>query len=95
MRVQIFSMTAARSGHLHGVQWEGDTDVNPTAGDPDFTNSRLFRLFNRVDEKDGEYLESIGYRLPSLSVGDFVTWRHKTWQITSDGFEKITVRDWA
>lgn len=32
----------------------------------------LFRAFNRVTQADVDYLLSIDYRLPSLSVGDTV-----------------------
>jgi hypothetical protein len=101
MQLQIVSIQAA----LHGrpsIVWIGDVDaadlVNlsghglATDGqiEPERMNNALFRFFNRVDEEDGDRLEAIGYRLPSLSVGDLLHWGSKTWRVAGSGFEQIT-----
>jgi hypothetical protein len=59
-------------------------------GAADNINDRLWRVFQRVEDYDGERLAVLGYRLPSLSLGDFVTWSERTWQVTSRGFELVT-----
>lgn len=85
MRVSIFSVHAAVAGRECPV-WTGlltSRDLNlplaqmanakDEAEAEDALLDRIFRYFNRVDEGDGERLENIRYRLPSLSVGDYVT----------------------
>jgi hypothetical protein len=55
---------------------------------------RIFRYFNRVDSDDTCRLEYLGYRLPSLSVGDTVTFLDgpyvgQTWRVAAMGFERV------
>jgi len=47
-----------------------------------------FRFFNRVTEADADRLEAIGYRLPSMSVGDLLVIGSDTFQCMSVGFVK-------
>ena len=49
----------------------------------------IFRAFNRVDESDVDRLNRIGYRLPSLSVGDTVILDQKVYEVKNLGFEEI------
>lgn len=90
MRVQIFSMMAAIGGS-ENVQWDGDVPIQASfMDDASQVNERIFRFFNRVDENDANTLELIGYRLPSLSMGDLVTWGNKTYRVEGYGFKQIT-----
>ena len=51
---------------------------------------RIFRLLNRVDEGDHERMAALGYVLPSLSVGDFVSFGGTTYRCDSVGFTLLT-----
>jgi hypothetical protein len=51
----------------------------------------VYRFFNRVDEADSARLAALGYRLPSLSVGDLVTIGTATFQVVNLGFEPVAV----
>lgn len=98
MQVQIISIQAA----LHGrpsIVWIGDVkakDLAEVCGgsinmeDPSAVNEALFRYFNRVDDGDGDRLADLGYNLPSLSVGDLISWDHVTYRVAGMGFEKLT-----
>jgi hypothetical protein len=55
--------------HFTGETWSGELEL-PAA--PDAALERVYRLLNRVSGGDAQRLEAIGYRLPSLSVGDIV-----------------------
>lgn len=55
--------------HWRGETWEGEVPGVFQDGSLDL----IFRMFNRVEPEDNDRLESWGYRLPSLSVGDRVT----------------------
>lgn len=99
MKVQIFSMMAALCGGEHGAQWEGEVPSaylrfgNNPQDDPEIAaaiNEDIYRLFNRIDEADNTRLEHWGYMLPSLSVGDFVTWGGKTYGVAALGFQTAT-----
>ena len=68
--VEIYSPGADTSGRLGPVIWSGRVPN----GDPE----AIFRFFNRVDAADAERLRAIGYRLPSLSVGDIISYTGKT-----------------
>lgn len=70
-------------------KWEGEVPIEPNRH-PIFTNEELFRFFNRVDEDDTERLQALGYRLPSLSVGDTIVWNDRAWQVTDIGFMEVT-----
>lgn len=59
--------------------WEGDLDQ-------DMNLEEIFRFFNRVEYGDGERLDEIGYDLPSLSVGDYVTKNGKRYRVEPVGF---------
>jgi hypothetical protein len=79
---------------LAGETWQG------TIGGEDEPDLELiFRAFNRVDEGDAERLEAIGYRLPSLSVGDIVGTGDKWFRCESAGWSEIShaeaARAWA
>lgn len=56
--------------------WEGEVEISDEYKDAPWHEicERLFRLFNRVDEGDGPRLEALGYRMPSMSVGDLVAY---------------------
>jgi hypothetical protein len=41
---------------------------------PDADPEAMFRFFNRVDAADAERLGAVGYRLPSRSVGDIISY---------------------
>lgn len=98
MRVEIVSIQAALAGRP-SIMWFGDVSIGDLIEandreikgiDADATNEALFRFFNRVDEGDNERLERIGYRLPSLSVGDLLHWGGKTHRVEGVGFDCIT-----
>lgn len=63
-------MRVVVESHWRGERWEGEI---PPPADAERALEYVFRYFNRVDEGDGERLEALGYRLPSLGVGDLVT----------------------
>lgn len=75
MQVTIWS-------HWRGETWTGDVPAP-------FSNETLFRLFNRVTEADATRLEAWGYTLPSLSVGDTVTWGGETFRVENIGFTPV------
>lgn len=86
MHVRIASAIATRIRNAEDdytieTEWNGDL--------PPLTLNNIFRVFNRVTDADCENLNKIGYRLPSMSVGDLVTLDAETFQVTSTGFEKV------
>lgn len=99
MNIEIFSMMAALVGN-DCMMWRGNVSdkqlglgpVIVTGGEKADAeiNERIFRFFNRVDSLDEEKLEAVGYRLPSLSVGDIVTWGGKAFRVEGHGFSCIT-----
>ena len=97
MQVQIVSIQAALAGRP-SILWHGEiepADLTEVTGgldgiDEAATNEALFRFFNRVDERDNDRLEAIGYRLPSLSVGDLLHWGSRSFRVAGSGFECIT-----
>lgn len=88
MELSIFSSMAAAAGK-QDCFWSGELTVDETMGEGEL-NERIFRAFNRVDEKDVAYLESVGFELPSLSVGDVVIHSGSAWRVDSTGFEKLS-----
>ena len=101
MYVEITSIQAAIVGRP-SIQWTGTIEPSDLvrlgmsqgqATTDDAVNSALFRFFNRVDEADTDRLHDIGYELPSLSVGDLLTWGSKTWRVAGMGFDAITGSD--
>ena len=64
--VEIYSPGADTSGRPEPAIWSGRVPN----GDPE----AIFRFFNRVDAADAERLRAIGYQLPSLSVGDIISY---------------------
>lgn len=91
MKVRIFS-------HFNGTTWEGEVPEEALALEDEpvrnnDVNEALFRLFNRVDMDDVRRLEGWGYRLPSLSVDDTVTWAGCTWRVADVGFELVPASD--
>lgn len=93
MQVEIFSFMAAAVGGRE-VTWRGTVffdqiGCNESSSEQEILNG-LWRFFNRVDGEDAEILDKIGYELPSLSVGDFITWDGNTYRVAGRGFDKIT-----
>lgn len=69
-------------------RWEGEVKIDvPAEGSPQEKLDRLFRFFNRVDEADVVRLEEIGFRQPSMSMGDLVELDGETWTVAAFGFE--------
>lgn len=91
MKVQIVSMQAVLHGRA-SIMWEGEIEVELGQTDAAYL-VRLFRLFNRVTEQDVELLERMGYRLPSLSVGDLVHMNCATWRVEAVGWTRLTQND--
>ena len=70
--------------------WTGSVDLDrPQGTSTEDALEQIFRLFNRVDFADGERLEALGYRLPSLSEGDEVTLDGETWEVSILGFRRV------
>lgn len=91
MTVEVVSMIAAVHGNPEGITWRGDVpDEKVLRQSVEATNDRLFRFFNRVDDEDGERLEQMGYRLPSLTMGDYIAWGGRTYRVLMVGFEDMT-----
>lgn len=80
VNVQVWS-------HFRDESWEGEVPDELLPADA--VNEALFRLLNRVDEGDVARLEAWGYRLPSLSVGDTVTWEGRVFRVAAIGFDEI------
>lgn len=76
LHVRIVSAFALVDPEREAFTWEGDVEISDEYQDaPGYeVCERLFRVFNRVDEGDGPRLEAMGYRLPSMSVGDLVAY---------------------
>lgn len=102
MNLQIVSIQAALRGGPP-IVWIGDVEhselmtLNGQLDEPiergtmdSITNAAIFRFFNRVDEADSDRLAEIGFNLPSLSVGDLISWGARTWRVSGAGFECIT-----
>jgi hypothetical protein len=99
MRVTVVSIHAALAGRDE-ITWTGNVTAddlglahgpNPTdEAMRERINDALFRCFNRVDPIDEQRLDAIGYRLPSLSVGDLIHWERQTFRVAGLGFERIT-----
>lgn len=73
-----------------GGEWSGEVPFSPNQ-DSEALLEQIFRYFNRVDQEDCDRLESIGYTLPSLSVGDEVTLHFniigdEVWKVANVGF---------
>jgi hypothetical protein len=73
MYVEIFSIMSAVAGKPAGTTWQGNLDCEGANGKHEGMLCIIFRLLNLVDDNDLARLTDIGYFLPSLSVGDFVT----------------------
>lgn len=76
--------------HFRDETWQGDVPDEMFIGHDILLgtgmNEALFRIFNRVDEADSIRLEAWGYRLPSLSVGDTVSYDGRTFRVDDFGF---------
>jgi hypothetical protein len=92
MIVEIFSIHAAVAGEESGTTWRGELSLSPA--NPEDALEIVYRFLNRVDEGDHERMAEVGYTLPSLSMGDFVTLHlpdyPRTWRVASVGFEPVT-----
>jgi hypothetical protein len=75
MKISIWS-------HFRGQTWTGEI--------PQSTNGEIFRLFNRVDVEDAERLSVWNYTLPSLSVGDTISYDGRTFAVEGVGFIEVT-----
>jgi hypothetical protein len=80
--------------HWDGRGWEGEIPTDTFGTDVAQADSPtrleyVFRWFNRVDEGDHQRMASVGYLLPSLSVGDRVTLDANVWAIKPVGFEPV------
>lgn len=71
---------------LRAETWEGYIPESQAGNLED-----IFRFFNRVEPGDAERLEEIGYDLPSLSIGDTVSWHDKRYRVEPIGW--VEVRD--
>jgi hypothetical protein len=75
-----------------GHRWQG---IVPVEGETDDERlESIFRSFNRVTLLDAEWLELVGYRLPSLSVRDQITLDagtdvERTYEVGSVGFVEV------
>jgi hypothetical protein len=87
------------SDAYESTTWDGEMDFDAEmTTDSDNVEARLehvFRRFNRVEPGDEEYLRSVGYNLPSLSVGDVVVFDPETpharaWKVMGAGWEVTT-----
>ena len=89
------AMAKQRNEALREVAETTGKDFKPGAEEwsgyiPEVENlEEIFRFFNRVEYGDGERLEEIGYDLPSLSVGDIVTWNGKRRRVEPVGWVEI------
>lgn len=82
--------------HFDNGLWCGTVPFERADFDSDDAlNEALFRTFNRVDSADCRRLEDWGYRLPSLSVEDLVSWGGKTFQVARVGFVPLEEGDHA
>lgn len=92
MHVEIFSIHAAFSDRKH-TTWAGEAQIE--------SPEDAFRYFNRVDEADVIRLDAMGYNLPSLSMGDYITLsrgdfhasRGDTYRVESIGFKRVNYNE--
>lgn len=91
MKITIWSHWAGAFG-APDASWTGDVPFSETTS-TEAMLEEVFRYFNRVEEGDNARLEEIGYRLPSLSVGDRVILHREndeeTWEVVSIGFRHL------
>ena len=73
-----------------GQRWEGSLDLElGNDANTEQKLDRLFRLFNRVTDEDAERLEKIGFRQPSMSVGDVVEVDGQRYEVAPIGFKRV------
>lgn len=80
---QVHRWKALRPERLPSPIWNGEIEEEDAYLDV------IFRRFNRVTEEDCYWLGEVGYRLPSLSVGDRVTLAGKTWECRPAGWAEV------
>lgn len=98
VRLEIVSLTAAKAGGEHGITWRGELSVAFLAlfrvpgvpFDREGMNAAILRFFNRVNDADDARLRSVGYHLPSLSLGDLVAIDRITFLVARERFERVT-----
>ena len=84
--ITIFSVMAASDrDRFPTAMWEGEVESDDLED--------IFRAFNRVDEEDATRLEEIGYKLPSLSVGDIVVRETDQQMVASCGFREVSTAE--
>lgn len=93
LTVEIVSILAAGAGAPLGMSWRGEVPLSllgltdPDRVDTDAVNDRLWVIFNRTDPAA---TDALGYRLPSLSVGDLLAWGGVTYRVAAPtGFEVL------
>ena len=96
MEVTILSMAAAAAGQQNCC-WRGELPIYPykaysshpeddTTLDDELINNLIFRKLNRVTDQDCEFLDKLGFDLPSLSVGDVIVRKGTAWRVDGVGF---------
>jgi hypothetical protein len=76
--------------HWQGREWSGDVPGVAEGTAVSAVLEYVFRQFNAVDDGDRERMLAVGYDLPSLSVGDVVTFADGTrWQCEPLGWELL------
>lgn len=88
MKVKIRSRMAEAGNRAPRLSWEPEPYIKTTwEGEaPVETPEDAFRFFNVVEPGDDERLRALGYRLPSLSVGDEVTLDGTAYVVAPVGF---------
>lgn len=94
IHVEIFSLHAAVAGG-RATTWTGwiaERDLSGPEGlsTDEHLHTALFRFFNVVDENDVLRLKGYRYTLPSLSVGDIITFGDESFVVSGTGFDKIS-----
>ncbi len=89
MEVTILSMAAAAAGQQNCC-WRGELPIQPYTKDEtlddELINNLIYRKLNRVTEQDCEWLDKVGYDLPSLSIGDVIVRQGTSWRVDGIGF---------
>jgi hypothetical protein len=73
------------TSHWEGGRWSGTIELPDDARPLEY----IFRFFNRIEDGDADRLDAIGYRLPSLSVGDVVEIAGERWRCAMLGWERL------
>jgi hypothetical protein len=75
--------------YFTGQLWEGEVDVPSHYSVPECLEF-LFRFFNRASDEDNDRLEKIGFKQPSMSVGDMITLEGvQNYKVINTGFKLV------